>query len=78
MTLLVSFSQVLIKPNGSAIYSSVCTINPSEPLECLITENHPTFNVTPNTFYNITVIVSNTLFKTGFVINATTLKAGMY
>ena len=36
------------------------------------------FTVTPNTFYFITVFVSNTLFKTKSNTSTETLKAGMY
>ena len=53
---------------------SVCS---GKELKCLITENHSNVTLSPNTFYFITVTVSNGLFQREFVTHTTTLKAGM-
>ena len=67
------FFQVSINPNGSNPVS-VCS---GKELKCVITENHSKLTVSPNTFYFISVTVSNGLFQREFVTNTTTFKAGM-
>ena len=68
------FFQVLIKPNGSNSSSLACN---GTTLECSVSQiNTGGFIISPNTFYYVTVVVSNTLFKTEFTTSVTSQKAG--
>ena len=77
MTLLISFSQVSIRPDGGTTDKSVCTIYTEKTgLECLITKsNFP--DISRNTVYFVTVIAKNTFFQKEVIKNITTQIAGM-
>ena len=66
--------QVSIKPNGSTSSSLACN---GTTLECSVSRiNTSGIVISPNTFYYVTVVVSNTLFKTEFTTSVTSQKAG--